>query len=74
MYRNLNAERTRKGLTWKELAKACGVNYNTLTNKVSAGGEFTLAQAVALRNALGVDMPLEQLFMWEEKDGAARAK
>lgn len=74
MYRNLNAERTRKGLTWRQLAEKCGVNYSTLTNKVSAGGEFTLAQAVALRDALGVNMPLEQLFMWEEKDGPARAE
>ena len=66
MYRNLNAEKARKGYSWREVSDRSGIAYQTLMHKVSSGGEFTLKQAYSIKAALGVDMPYEELFKWEE--------
>lgn len=65
MYDTLNAERARKHLTWKDVSEKAGINYVTLTQKVREGTDFTLEQAFAIKNAIGVDMPIDELFKKE---------
>ena len=65
MYSTLNAERSRKNLTWKEISEKTGIKYATLTKKIYDGLDFTLEQAVAIKDAIGVDMPIEELFKKE---------
>lgn len=66
MYSTLNAERARKHLSWKEISDATGMKYSTLTKKIYAGLDFTLEQAIAIKTALGVEMPIEELFKKED--------
>lgn len=66
MYVNIMTELTRQRLTVKDFAELCGIKYQTLRDKLQkADGEgFTLKQADTIRSALGVEMPLEELFEW----------
>lgn len=62
MFRNLNAEMARKGITNAYLAKALGMTPTTLSLKLNGKSELSLKQAVQIKTILGVDIPLETLF------------
>lgn len=62
MYENVRVELARKNMTLVELSVATGIRYQTLSEKLRGNSELTLKEAVSIKNALGVDMPLEELF------------
>lgn len=62
MFPNLRAEMARKNLNALSLAEKTGIANSTLADKLSGKTVISLDQAIAIKNALGVDMPLEVLF------------
>lgn len=62
MYPNLKAEMARKGITAKQLAEMIGVTQSTFSLKMRGEYDFTFAEAVKIKDILGVDIPLEVLF------------
>lgn len=62
MYRNLRAEIARKNKTLVELSSATGIKYQTLSEKMRGKSQFTVKEAVAIKEALGVEMSLDELF------------
>lgn len=66
MYPNLRAEMARNRFTLAELAKEMGTNQSTLSLKMSGKRYFTLPEALLIKNLLGVDLSIEELFQREE--------
>ena len=62
MYENLRAEIARKGMTIVELSNATGIRYQTLSEKLRGNSQFTVKEAKAIKSALAVDMPIDELF------------
>lgn len=62
MYPNLKAEMARISMTALELAELIGMPYSTLNQKLSGKSEFTVGEAFKIRKALGVNIPVEELF------------
>lgn len=67
MYPNLRAEMRRKGITQRDMVKDlnsrdCKISVTTLCNKMTGKREFTFAEAIAIKDILGVYVPLEVLF------------
>lgn len=62
MYPNLKAELARVSMSMKDLAKAINMPYSTLVDKIAGRSEFTFQEAVDIRKAIGVDIPLDELF------------
>ena len=59
---NLKAEIARKGLTVEALSLICGISYSTLSAKLAGRRKMSYSDAVKIKTALGVDVPLETLF------------
>ena len=68
-YANLRAEASRKGLTYEEMARRLGVNYVTLSRKLSQKTRFTLQEAFKLRDTCFPDRTLEYLFAEDCRTG-----
>ena len=67
MYRILKAEMVRTNVQNSELASILGVNLATISRKMNRkDGFFSLDEAIKVKKALGVQMPLEDLFKWED--------
>lgn len=62
MYRNLEAELSRKGLTKYELAKLLNIRPTTLSNKLNGKSDIKFSEAMQIKKILNVDLPLEVLF------------
>ncbi len=62
MYENLRAELARKNKTIEDLAADTGIRYQTLALKLRGGTPFKLSEAMQIKKALDVDMPIEELF------------
>ena len=62
MYLNVKAELARKSMTVIELSKISGIRYQSLTDKINGKSPLTLDEAKRIKTALGVDIPLEELF------------
>lgn len=62
MYSNVKAELARKNLSVVDLAKRTGINYQTLANKINGKYPLTLDEAKAIKSAIGVELPLDELF------------
>lgn len=68
MFRNLNAEMSRRGLTKREMAKRIKIAPNTLTRKLNGRADFTLTEIYNIRDILDrispldKDMNLDKLF------------
>lgn len=68
MFPNLRAEMARKRITGKDIAKNClGVRLSTLSAKMHGKSDFTFREAIAIKQYLGVDTPLEELFCKEDQ-------
>ncbi len=68
MYRVLEAELVRRGITRKELAAYLDIQYNTLNAKLRGDSCFTLDEAIKIKTALGTNLTIEELF---ERDDIA---
>ena len=62
MFLNLKAEMIRKSMTSGDLAKLIDVTQATMSQKINGKAKFSLDEAIAIKNALGVDMEIEELF------------
>lgn len=62
MFKNVDAELKRKGMTRGDLAVALNVAPSTMSFKLNGKTLITLDEAKKIKEILGVDMPLEVLF------------
>lgn len=62
MYNNVKAELARKNMTMVDLSNKTGIRYQTLADKIRGDSILTVEEARKIKKALGVDMPLEELF------------
>ena len=62
MYRNLEAEMVRKGITQNQLAELLKLNSSTVSLKMNGKRDFSLNEAMRIKDILNVDIPLEKLF------------
>lgn len=70
MYLNLKAEIIRKGFTISSFAEKLKIAEKTLRNKINGVTEFTWSECLAIREALGSDVSLEELFDKREEESA----
>ena len=71
MYRNIEAELVRKGTTKGDLAKALGITQATLSLKLNGKYEFSIKEAKKIKETLGIDMSLDELFLSNSEQGEA---
>lgn len=62
MYSNVKAELARRNLTIVDLSNMTGIRYQTLVDKINGKFPMTLDEAKKIKEALGVDIPIEELF------------
>ncbi len=62
MYPNLRAEMARKSLSMSALADLSGIPKSTLSGKINGRTKVTLDEAISIKDALAVSLPLEVLF------------
>lgn len=62
MYANVKAELARKNMTIVDLSAKTGIRYQTLADKIRGDSILTVDEAMKIKEALGVDMPIEELF------------
>lgn len=65
MYPNLRAELARKDMSIPRLAELTGIKTTTLYDKYNGRSAFTLDEAVKIRDVLGLDMSIDELFRKE---------
>ena len=70
-YRNLEAEMARKGWTRADLANVTGIPRATVVEWLRPGSatRILLVDALAIRNALAPEVPVEILFETDGEDG-----
>ena len=61
-YPNLKAEMARKNVMNKDIAELLGVRLSTITDKMAIRSDYTVSEALKIKDYLGVDMPIEELF------------
>ncbi|MDR0738556.1 MAG: hypothetical protein LBF33_00120 [Oscillospiraceae bacterium] len=74
MYINLEIELTKKNINKVKLAKITKINKNCLYAKIANKINFRLKEAIKIKEILGTDMSLEELFRWEEPEGEREVK
>lgn len=62
MYANVKAELARKNMTITELSSKTGIRYQALADKIRGDGVMTVNDALKIKKALEVDIPIEVLF------------
>lgn len=62
MFPNLKAELARRDITQTRLASLIGISISTLNGKLLGNTPVTLAEAKAIKEAIGTDLTLEELF------------
>lgn len=67
MFRNLEAEIVRKGMSYMEFASAIAMNYKTFRTKLSGKTEFCLDEMKTIKETIGNDYTFEYLFEKSEQ-------
>lgn len=62
MFPNLKAELVRRRMNVKDLSDQTGIPLGGLYARMRGDAELTFKEAVNIKNTLGVDMSLEELF------------
>lgn len=62
MFRNLEAELVRAGISKKELARKIGCTPATLSLKLKGKAPLYFSEAVKIKEILGIKLPLDELF------------
>lgn len=62
MYSNLKAEMARNNVTSKDVAIALGKSPSAISAKMTGNANFTLDEAVRIKQLLRVDLPIDELF------------
>ncbi|MBO4401945.1 MAG: GIY-YIG nuclease family protein [Selenomonadaceae bacterium] len=73
-YPNIVAELDRQQLTYTALAKLLNVNCGTLMGKLNGNNRLDEKTALAIKEILGVDIPLEELFKTVEGNAGLRVE
>lgn len=68
IYRKLAARMAMLDLKKTEVARILGISYSSLHNKLCGVTEFTLTEALRIRELLCLSVPLEEAF--EKYEGA----
>lgn len=63
MYPNLKAEMARKNINAKKLTEMTGMSISAFYDKLRGERSFTLEECVKIKEVLGVDIVIENLFM-----------
>ncbi|OGO90316.1 MAG: hypothetical protein A2Y17_12160 [Clostridiales bacterium GWF2_38_85] len=66
MYRNLEAELRRKGITRAKLAEALGINIATVSEKLTKPNRLWLYEALEIQRIYFPDMEISYLFEQEQ--------
>lgn len=66
MYRNLEAELKRQGISRGEIATAIGVNIATVSAKLTRPGRLKLDEAIRIQETFFPKMDIKYLFECEE--------
>lgn len=66
MYKNLEAEFKRNGLTRTKIAAVLNLHVSTLSNKLTKNDRLKLCEAVKIKNEFFPDLTLEYLFAENE--------
>lgn len=67
MFDNLRAEMARRGISVTDLASKIGVSKQTLYRKLHGQSPLSLHEARSIREVLGVDITLDDLFEVTER-------
>lgn len=62
LYKNLEAEMVRKGITRYKLANMLGINNGTMSLKLNGKSEISLKLACQIRDLLNNELSLDYLF------------
>jgi lambda repressor-like predicted transcriptional regulator len=62
MYSNVKAELARRNLTLVDLSNRTGIRYQTLVDKINGKYPLTLDEAKRIKDALGVEISIDELF------------
>lgn len=62
MYPNIKAEMARKNMSIVDLSNETGIRYQTLSEKLRGNYQITVGEAVLIKKALRVNIPIEKLF------------
>lgn len=62
MYRNLEAELARKGISRADIADALGVAVATVSEKLNNAGRMKLGEAMTIRDTFFPNMTVDYLF------------
>lgn len=65
MYPNFKAEMVRRRMNMQELADKLGLSTSALYARVRGEKDLTIKEALKIKEVLGVDMPVEELFATE---------
>lgn len=65
MYPNLEAERARRNVTLAKLAEALDLTVPTVSLKLNGKYPITMDEARKIKECIGTDLPLEELFSEE---------
>ena len=66
MFPNLRAEMARKNINMTQLSEMTGIPLQRLSAKLNGKRELLMSEAILIKKALGVDMPLDELFAKED--------
>jgi DNA-binding XRE family transcriptional regulator len=67
VYRNLEAEMARKGITRKDISSFLNVRYATVVQKLNGKYGFKLDEAFTIKKKFFPDLSLEYLFQTDEE-------
>lgn len=67
MYKNLEAEMTRKGISKKDLAVQLKIPYTTLLDKFKGESRFWFDEALQIKQEVFPELSVEYLFEASEK-------
>ena len=70
MYPNLEAELKRKNIKRTDIANHLGISVSTVSEKMQGNSDFTFGATVKIKQMLGVNIPLEELFATDDEPAA----
>lgn len=71
MYRNLEAELARKGITRADIAKALGLALGTVSEKLNNSRKLKVYEAMKIRKTFFPDLDFDYLFETQETSESA---
>lgn len=67
IYKNLEAEMKRSGITRNDIAEYLGISYSTIHSRFNGNTEWIYSECCKIRNYFFPDMELDYLFFTEDK-------